>query len=185
MSENLAGLVNGSASAPAPAEVDNSIESVRREFEERFKGLQRVIAEKDQALEATNKELYQLKTAGLSDDERAQLETTRLREQLDQLAKENELMKLAQSYGEEIPLFQKLLGAETAEEQLRLIREIRAGQAASQDRPSGNTPDVEVPGSSPINPMRPDALGATKDGMSGDIADRILESFKGALRPRS
>jgi uncharacterized damage-inducible protein DinB len=78
MTQELAGQFAQSASASAPAQANNDIESVRREFEERFKGLQRVIADKDQALEARNQELFQLKTASLSEDERAQLEVTRL-----------------------------------------------------------------------------------------------------------
>lgn len=172
----------GQSSASTGAVTGNDIESVRREFEERFKGLQRVIAEKDQALEARNAELFQLKTASLSEDERAQLEVARIKEENDRLAREVELMKLAQTYGEELPIFQQLLSAESAEDQLKVLRAIRSAQAANS-QPTGAAPDVDVPDINQTNPMRSD-VGGSASGMTGDIAERILGSFKGALRPK-
>jgi hypothetical protein len=74
MEEQLAvqgGVTSDSASAPAAPSPE--IEKVREEFESRFKGLQRVIAEKDEVLSKAQAELKELKTAGLSEDERAQL----------------------------------------------------------------------------------------------------------------
>jgi hypothetical protein len=182
MTKELAGQVAQGASAEAPAQVNTDIESVRRDFEERFKGLQRVIAEKDQALEARNQELFQLKTASLSPDERAQLEVTRIKEENDRLAKELELVKLGQAYGEELPIFQQLLNAESAEDQLKVLRALRGVQAGNS-QPTAPGPDVDVPDINQTNPMRSD-VGGNANGMSGDIAERILSSFKGALRPK-
>ena len=182
MTQELAGQLPQGASAAAPAQANNDIESVRREFEERFKGLQRVIAEKDQALEARNQELFQLKTASLSEDERAQLEVTRIKDENERLGKELELVKLGQAYGEELPIFQQLLAAESAEDQLKVLRALRGGPAGNS-QPTAPGPDVDVPDINQTNPMRSD-VGGNADGMNGDIAERILSSFKGALRPK-
>ena len=101
MTEELATQAAQEVSANAEASAEKGtteIENVRTEFEARFKGLQRVIAEKDEALQRYTTELSELKTAGLSEEEREQLKQTELKQRLDQLARENELLKLSKDY---------------------------------------------------------------------------------------
>ena len=167
-----------SASASAPAAPAPEIEKIREEFESRFKGLQRVIAEKDEVLNKAQAELKELKTAGLSEDERAQLHQKELSEQLDKLARENELLKLSRDYPDEMPVFEKLLQADSTKTQLETIREIRAAIAQAQAPAKQET--TEVPDVNPTNPPRRDFGGVTMpDGttLTDDIADRILKTF--------
>jgi hypothetical protein len=171
-----------SANAEASAEKGTTeIENIRTEFEARFKGLQRVIAEKDEALQRYTTELSELKTAGLSEEEREQLKQTELKQRLDQLARENELLKLSKDYPEELPLFQKLVGAQDVKSQLDVIRELKAAIAQVQAPAAApKEQDLEVSDVNPINPARREAPGVRlSDGrlMSDDIADRILKSF--------
>jgi|LakMenE18May11ns_1017448.scaffolds.fasta_scaffold9871688_2 hypothetical protein len=179
MEEQLAvqgGVTSDSASAPAAPSPE--IEKVREEFESRFKGLQRVIAEKDEVLSKAQAELKELKTAGLSEDERAQLHQKDLSEQLDKLSRENELLKLSREYPDEMPVFEKLLQADSTKTQLETIREIRAAIAKAQT--PAKQEETEVPDVNPINPPRRDFGGVVMpDGttLTEDIADRILKTF--------
>lgn len=168
-----------SASASAPAVAAPEIEKIREEFESRFKGLQRVIAEKDDLLSKTQTELKELKTAGLSEDERAQLHQKETAAQLEKLARENELLKLSRDYPDEMPVFEKLLQADSTKTQLETIREIRAAIAKAQ-APDEKKESTEVPDVNPTNPPRRDFGGVVMpDGttLTDDIADRILKTF--------
>lgn len=170
---------DNSASAAAPATAAPEIEKIREEFESRFKGLQRVIAEKDDLLSKTQTELKELKTAGLSEDERAQLHQKETAAQLERLARENELLKLSRDYPDEMPVFEKLLQADSTKTQLETIREIRAAIAKAQ-APDEKKENTEVPDVNPTNPPRRDFGGVVMpDGttLTDDIADRILKTF--------
>jgi len=168
-----------SASAEAPATLAPEIEKVREEFESRFKGLQRVIAETDEVLSKAQSELKELKTAGLAEDERAQLQQDELKETLDKLARENELLKLSRDYPDEMPMFEKLLSADSTKTQLETIRELRLALSKAQ-APVEKQEETEVPDVNPTNPQRRDFGGVVMpDGttLTEDIADKILKTF--------
>lgn len=177
--------------APAPAQpATPDIESIRADiaasikqeleasFNERVAGFQRLIAERDA-------ELRELKTAGLSEEEREQLARRESEEELEALRRENELLRLSSEFPDEMPIFRQILNAPTAKDQLALLKQIRAAQAASQAPAPPPPADPDIPDVLPTNPMRPFEEGVIlPDGtvMTDALADSLLKSAgRGAL----
>ena len=184
--DQLAGLLDDAdASAPAaPVAPSVDIEKIKAElsadFDARISGFQsKVVAPRDEMIAALRAELDELKNAGLSEEERAQLDDQRKDREIEDLRAQLELKELGASYGEELPFYQRLISAASAEDQLKVLRELRTPVAPSttaDDKPV-------VPEASDINPNRPmrSNLGSIirlADGtqMSDEIADRVLGS---------
>lgn len=171
------------ATPPAPS-ADDIEARLTAKFDERIKGFQRVIAEKDQALAAAQQEAQTLRMSGMSEDEKAELEWTQLQEQVQKLQAENALLALQGEYPEEMPVFKQLLSADSPKAQLEAIRALRASVKASaapstQENPTEGEP--EIPDVDPNNPRpAPVQPGAVFNGqvMDESIADRILASLK-------
>ena len=187
MNDTLAGQPAGGASASAPANGSIDIEAfearLTAQFDERFKGLQRVIAQKDDLLTAVTEELNQFKTAGLSEEEREQLESDKLRAENQRLMAQIELNELAGKYGDEMSSFQRLLAAPTAEEQLEIMREFRASAlaAAAPSAPAATVveDEMDIPDVDFNRPIRTVTSGQQlADGtyMTDELADRLLGS---------
>jgi hypothetical protein len=192
----MAGEVAGQANeleesvdeSPSPSTSSPDLESIRAElqlslradmeaqFQERAAGFQRALAEKDAELRA-------LKTAGLSEDEREQLARQENESAIEVLRRENELLKLAREFPDEMPLFERVLNAPTAKAQLEAFRVLRAELSPKAPAPVAE-PELEVPDILSSNPPR--QTGPTlPDGtaMSDALADRLLGSASGgALR---
>lgn len=178
------------ASAPEgdePANAGLDIEKIRQEaiaaataaMEERFKGLQGVIAKKDDELRTLRSQYEQAQLAALGDEEREAELARREQAELDRLRAENELLRLAPEYGTELPIFQRLLSASTAKDQLDLLREVMAPKAPASEQPAGG--NAAPPAVDPNNPPSPaPAGGFVVDGvaMTDDLADRILNSAR-------
>jgi len=174
--------------APAetpPAPEANDIEArLTQKVDERIKGFQRLLDEKERALATARQEANDLRMSGMSDDEKAEMEWDTLQEQVSKLQAENALLQLASEYPEEMPVFRNLLTASTPKEQLEAIRALRATVAASaapktQENPTEGEP--EIPEVDPNNPpARPATAGPVWNGQvqSEDWADRILSSVK-------
>lgn len=169
----------GSVSPEGTPDIEALMSQVA-EREARIKGFQTALNRKDEERKKLEREIEELKTAGLSDDERAQLRDEKLKAENERLRQENELLKLSSDYGDEMPYFQKLLSASSAQEQLEVMRELRAGiknaQASAPAAPAGN--EGNVPDVLPNNPPRASDQGyiALPDGtpMSEQMADAIL-----------
>lgn len=183
--ETLAGQPEGdtapAATPPAPPEAD--IEArLTQKFEDRIKGFQRLVDEKDRALKDAQSKLTDLQMSGMSEDEKAEAEWNGLQAQVDKLQAENALLALASEYPEEMPEFKKLLNASDPKEQLEVIRALRA--AAKAAAPAPETPDggePEIPDVDPNNPLaRQSSGGPTFNGqvMDENWADRLLQSVK-------
>lgn len=144
--------------------------------EERIKGFQTALNRKDEERRRLEREVEELKTAGLSDDERAQLRDEKLKAENERLRQENELLKLSSDYGDEMPYFQKLLAASSAQEQLEVMRALRAGVKPQAPEAQGDR--ATVPDVIKNNPPRLDDERFTTlpDGtpMSEQLADAIL-----------
>lgn len=191
MPEELAGLTTADpASAPEggePAAGGVDIEKIRQDaiaaanaaFEERFKGLQRVVAEKDTVNQTLQRQLDEMKLSTLGDEEREAELARRSDQELERLRAEVELLRLAPEYGAEMPVFQRLLAAPDAKTQLDLIREVLAARSAApanqQEPAGGNAP-------APVDPNNPASsspgTGVFVEGvpMTDDMAERLLRS---------
>lgn len=184
MPEDLAGLdPNDPASASEPAAVAPDIEKIRQEaiaaaeaaFNERAKGFQRLIAERDTALRDAQRQLDESRLASLSDDER-EVEVQRRNDvEIERLRAENELLKLMPDYPDELPVFQRLLAAPDAKTQLEMLRELRAPKAPANQPAGGST---EPPAVDPNNPASGSLGGGVYEGapMTAELADRLLNS---------
>lgn len=180
MTDIPAGSAGGSAS-DTPGAASTSIEEItaqiRAEYEDRFKGLQRVIGAKDERLSAFETELQQLKAASLTPEELAELQEQEKDRRIADLESQLELRDLSVQFPDEMPHFQRLLAAESAEEQLQALRAYREAltSAAAGTGAPAQDPELDVPEVDPNNPRRP--LSTAGMEMDNDIADRILASF--------
>lgn len=160
-------------------DIEARLAALEAATEERVKGFQRLLAGRDQELEQLRRQNRELKTSGLSEDEREQLRYREIEEERDRLARELELIQLKDKYGDLLDPYQKLLAAESAEEQLALLASLRAPAA----KPVAPTPQAQ-PESSDVdrnNPPYQMPEGVTlPDGttMTDDLADRILGLIK-------
>lgn len=183
MPEDLAGLPSDAASPEGAAPADADIEKLRQEFqaaqaafEDRFKGLQRVIGTKDQTITDLQRALDEAKLASLPDDERQAEVQRREASELDRLRAENELLRLMPDFPDELPIFQRLLGASDAKAQLELIRELRKPAAPATGAPAA--PATEPAAVDHNNPASTLPSGPIVDGasMTDDLAERVLRS---------
>jgi hypothetical protein len=186
MPDQLATSAGAAAASPEPGTVSPEIEKIKTELasaftaqiNERVGGLQRVIAGKDETIKALGKELEEFKTAGLSEDEREQLQSRQLREENERLQSQLELERLGKDYGAELPIFQELLAASSAKDQLEMLRKLRTPAAPVEQAPAAPAAPA-VPDVDPNNPMRSAPTGVVlPDGrlMTDELADQILRS---------
>lgn len=155
------------------------IEKVKAEFsammEERVKGLQRLVSGRDETIKALSTELEEFKTAGLSEDERYQLQLERKQKEIEELQSKLELRDLSSRYGDEMPYFERLLSAQNAEEQLEVMRELRAKASGATSTQAPAEP--VVPGVDPNNPARTlDSSMVDGVAMNDALAEQILGS---------
>jgi TolA-binding protein len=180
-----AGQAGGAASSEPGAPITLSIEEVKAQliteleakFEDRVKGFQRVIGSKDERMQALEKELRQLKTASLTPEELAELSEQEKDQRIAELENKLELQALAGQFPDEMPYFQRLLEATSAEDQLQVFREYRQTLTPKPaEAPEGDptADDFEVPEVDPNNPRRTSSAGIE---MNDEVADRILASF--------
>jgi len=171
VTDDLAGQQESDAPASAPAANSADIEKIRREFDERFKGMQRLVADKDRALADAQRQLENAALERLPDDDRAKALLERERAETAKIRNAYELLLLKDEYPDELPAFQKLLAGKTPKEQLDILRELRKGPSSA---PAANPepPDVD-----PNNPMRtpPDEELFDGEPMNNELADRILK----------
>lgn len=175
MPETLAPKADGSDSAQAPA-MSPEIEALNAKWEERFKGLQRVIADKDNLLSGLAQKLEETEQATLSPDERLTRQQTKLAEENRRLRAQLEMQALRKDYGAEFDLYSGLLEKATAKEQLDFAKAFIAGLSKTST-PTEET--VEVPDVDMNNPMRQPTEGIRlPDGslMNEAIADRLLQA---------
>ena len=174
-----------------PADEAPGIETPKSEADERIKGFQRLVAERDRKLADLEARFAQREAAledqrlaGMTDEERGTVTEQKRQTELQRLRAENELLKLGIDYATEMPLYRKLLNAPTAKDQLDIIRELSAATSANPALPVPKK-TADVPAVDRTNPMRQPSEGIVlSDGtqMTDDIADRILKSIRRPLR---
>ena len=186
MPEQIAGQPDQDASAQAPApitqaDIDKLIAARDAQFEERIKGFQRLIADKETRAQALEHELSQLKTAGLSPEEREQLEIEQVKAENARLQAQLDLKNLASQYADEVPFFERLLAAPSAEEQLQVMREyattLKAPQTPAPVAPVAPA-EPAIPEVDLNRPYRRETYSGQRlaDGtvMNDELADRLL-----------
>lgn len=191
MPEDLAGLTPDEtpeidASAPAPAEapvtpVVPDIEKVRAEMEERIKGFQRLVSERDAELARLRQVDEERRIATLPEDERMAYEQSRYQKEVERLRMENEVLRAAQKYPTVFPKYDALMKAASAEEQIALLASWESPVAPPSPTETAATPPAPVDKNNP-------AQGRSKtvvDGyeMDDSIAASLLKSIK--VWPRS
>lgn len=186
MPEQIAGQPESDASATAPAtltkdDIDRLIAARDAQFEERIKGFQRLVADKETRAQALERELSQLKTASMTPEEREQLEIDQVKAENARLQAALDLKNLASQYADEVPFFERLLASPSAEEQLQVMREYRTALAekASPQSPAPAAPaEPTVPDVDLNRPFRRETYSGQMlpDGtlMTDELADRLL-----------
>lgn len=193
MPEDLAGLtpdetpeIDASAPEGTPAEAPVTpavpdIEKMRLEMDERIKGFQRLVSERDAELARLRQADEERRIATLPEDERLAYEQSRYQKEVDRLRMENEVLQAALKYPTTFPKYDALMKAKTAEEQIALL--------ASWESPVAppSPADAEPPAPAPVDKNNP-AQGKSKtvvDGfeMDDNIATSLLKSIK--VWPRS
>jgi DNA repair exonuclease SbcCD ATPase subunit len=180
-----------SAETPPVAPVDDiekRLEQVKQElsqqFEERAKGFQRALNEKETALQKAQREAEELRMAGLSEDEKAEAEWQKLQSENARLQTEVQLLQLQSEYPEEMPEFRKILEASSPKEQLELIRALRRAQQAAPPPPANPAEgEPEVPPVDLNNPATHPTFGNDEtvryngQPVTEEWADRVLKQF--------
>jgi hypothetical protein len=161
-------------------EIDKIVAGVTEKYEERIKGFQRLIAERDQKEADLATQLEELKSADLPVEERVQLREQKLQRKVEELQAKLELEALTKDFPDEMPLYQKLVSATRPDEQLAILRELRsAATPAPAAAPSSADEDSEEPEVDLNNPIRRVLEGTTFDGVpvNDAWADAILGSM--------
>lgn len=163
------------AESPVPPTTPD-IEKMRAEMDERIKGFQRLISERDAELARLRQADEERRIATLPEDERAAYEQTRYQKEVERLRMENEVLQAALKYPTIFPKYDALMKAPTAEEQIKLL--------ASWESPVAppSPTEVEAPAPAPVDRNNP-AQSRNRtlvDGMEMDdtIAKSILSSVK-------
>lgn len=179
MTDQLAARGEGTdASASAPVAPTAEIEKVTAQYEDRLKGFQRMVAEKEKQASDLAARLEELESADLPADERFARRESKLASENAALKAQLEMAELRKEYGKEYDLYTGLLSKSSAKEQLDFAREFIANLAPQTPDSSPSAPDV--PDVDMNNPMRKQGEGVRlSDGtiLTDDIADRILNSF--------
>lgn len=173
------------ASAETPAssnavDLDAVMAALGKKIDERFSGFQSLIDKKVSPLAS---QLEELKTAGMSPEEREQLEEEAAKSRVSALERENQLLKLRTSEPDAVDFLMALESAESFEDQLALVKSKFGAGAAAQVEAAVEAAEGETtPAVDPNNPARPSQQGIVA-GLSGEmneqIADALMEGAKG------
>ena len=109
-------------------------------IEERVKGFQRMVSEKDQTIADLQREL---KTTSMSEEEREQLAAKERDEEREQLALENQLLKLGQQYPNEVAIVQKMLAGQSVEDYVAALHEAMKPATPATPEPEQQVSDVD------------------------------------------
>ena len=128
--------------APVPTAIDPA--ALEAKFasliEERVKGFQRIVQERDDRLAELER---QLKTASMSEEEREQLAVKERDEEREQLALENQLLKLGQQYPNEVAIVQKMLAGKDVSDYVAALHEALKPAIPATPEPEQQVSDVD------------------------------------------
>lgn len=132
-------------------------------MEERVKGFQRIVQERDDRLADLER---QLKTASMSEEEREQLAAKEKQEADEALRLENELLKLGQQYPDEVAVVQKMLAGQSVTDYVTALHEAMKATKAPTPEPEQAVSDVDRnnPPATPISAQAAEGMIRLPDG---------------------
>lgn len=184
------------ASAEAPSgeaqtpDLDAIVSRIAAESDKRFQGFQSMI---DRKLGDVSRQFdAKLKTVGLSQEEREQLEAETEAQEIQRLRQENTLLQLRKDKPDAVDFFMEVMGADSLENQLAIIEEHLGKKAAAQveqavneanEAASGSTETPEIDRNNPARSKGASLAGALQgQDMTDEMAEAILASgSKGIL----
>lgn len=181
--QNDQSVQDSGASAEAPAanggttDLETIMAAIRGELDTRFGGITTLI---DKKVSPLAQELQQLKTASLSPEELEQQQEQAGQAELENLRRENAMLKLKERFPNGVSFFDEVMSQESLEDQLALI-EKRFGKGAAEkvaEAAEAAGADPSTPAVDPNNPARESkpGLAAAFAGaeMTEEMADQIL-----------
>lgn len=158
--------------------------AISQDFDKRFGGFQKILAERDRKVTELEQSIQELKTLDMSDDERVQLEKDALAQERAALAAERELLALRSEFPEEVDVYQKVLDAPTSRDQIALLNEWRLSQQQPANEPDPNEEGDNSSNQSAIdlnNPAQPNTDGMDMQSQfeaDPSLADKVLRSAR-------
>lgn len=143
------------------------------EFDKRFQGFQGLLDRRTSEFQRT---LEELKTADLSPEEQVQFQSSKEREKIARLERENELLKMRKQFPEEVDLLEDFFKKSSLEDQLALLSSFRKAQAATE-APVVDSEEQPTPVDK-NNPARRQTVSmADMAGeMTQELADKVLST---------
>jgi Skp family chaperone for outer membrane proteins len=196
MTDALAGLATGT-DAPAdtppatPAvDIEVKIAEVRQqlssEFEDRIKGFQRLVSDKEKEAKRLQDELKEARMSGMTQDEKEALEWEQMQQENAQLKARMALLELQRDYPDEVPLFEQMLAASSPKDQLEMLRKLRSAQANPAAPATPPTTPADGGVAPPVDPNNPrSALPVATPGspsvngvpMTDELASQIFQQW--------
>lgn len=160
---------------PAPVDVESMVAEKLRTWEtERITPLQRLISERDE-------EIKRLKTASMSEEDRAQLAITEQEQERQRLETENWLLRKANENPKAAELIEKFIGLEDPDEQFALVAQALAAATPATPAPAEPDESSQVPDIDPNSPA-PRVNPGTPIGPGGQVMDKAFrENFLKSL----
>lgn len=162
-----------SASAPAPAAID--IDKIKAELKvELQKDMDARVGGFQTVINRLTEENKTLKRQQLPDDERLELDTQDQTDRVAELERKLALMQLAVQFPDEAAVYQALLDADTALEQVQILKALRTPPAT----PEVEAQVAEVDRNNPAQTTG-EVIGRMPDGtpLTGDAAIEYLKQF--------
>lgn len=169
-------------------DLDAIVQRIVGETDKRFQGFQSMM---DRKLgDVTRQFESKLKTVGLSQEEREQLDSETEAQETQRLKQEIALLRLRKDKPDAVDFFMEVMGAESLEDQLAVIEQKLGAKAAAQvadqvaNAPDGTPQAPEIDRNSPSRTKSAGMSSALEGGadMTDELAQTILESgSKGIL----
>lgn len=143
------------------------------EFDKRFQGFQGLLDRRTSEFQSA---LEELKTADLSPEEQAQFTSSKEKERIARLERENELLKMRRNFPEEVDLLEDFFTKSSLEEQLALLATFRKAQAATEPQ-EGEADGQPTPVDKNNPPRRQQvSMADMSGGMTKELADQVLST---------
>lgn len=150
----------------APVDVESIVSARLSEWEkDRIAPLQRLISERDDKIK-------ELKTASMSEEDRAQLEITEQERERRQFETERWLFKKAKENPKAADFIEKFIGLEDPDEQFALAASVFAIATPETPVPAAPEASEQVPDIDPNNPARAGVPVGTPIGPEGQVLDK-------------
>jgi hypothetical protein len=173
--------VEGAESTPN-VDLSAITSALTAEFDKRFSGLQGLMDRRNSEFQ---KALDDLKTADLTPEEQEQYRANEAQAKLNQLQRENELLRMRKEFPEEVDLLDSFFEKSSLQEQLALIASFRKVKAEADPSEEGEPEEQPTPVERNNPPRRSEvSLADIARGMTGELADKLLDQSNqpGALR---